>query len=305
MEDNIELRKIMEIIVKGKPIIISTTIIMMVISGILGWATFEEKFESKAVVQLVSDVQDTGVISNYVSSEFTPAVFISRVENAYFEEEFLQEVGITDFNEKNLDVTLQPNTNIIELKYVDSSSNEAQGSLNLLLEETKKEMGSAVKGTLTHLEETYLNESKILSTEIESLVAKYNKVIVSNKLSEILLLQTVSSSQFVLNLTAEQMAAMSNINSGIQNELIQLKAQIDSKYTEYKNVLDRYQSVKTGLDSFKAETFVKTIVAPTEPKDLNSIITKTLPILIGLILGALIGVCWVFLRNYRKINNNL
>lgn len=299
MEQTIELREIINVIIKGKRIIAICAIFSLLCVGIVSWFVLEEKYESKAVVQISSGVQDTGIISNYVVTEFTPIVYMQRMQNVEQNKKYFKANGVDDFTKENLTVSNQPNSDLVEIKYVANSAKDAQKNLQLLMEKTKSEVSNSMKETLNQLEQTYLKESNNLSSEIEQLIASYNNVITNNNLPKVLILQTISSSQFVLNLTTEQSNALSNVTGTIQNELMQLKAQVDIKLAEYQSVLTKYQSVKTGVDSFKADPFIRVIIDPTlaeYPSSPNKIINLAT----SLVLGLIIGVGIVFFRWYWK-----
>ena len=304
MEETIEIKEFIEKLLKGKWIIASCTVIALLLSGIVSWFVLEEQYESKAVVQISSGVQDAGIMSNYVATEFTPTVYMQRMQNVEQNKKYFKANGIDDFAKENLTVANQPDTDLVEMKYITNNPEKAQKNLQLLMEKTKSEVSTSMKETLDQLEQTYLKESNILSTEIEELMSNYNSVITKNKLPEVLILQTISSSQFVLNLTNEQSNALSNVTGLIQNELLQLKAQIDTKTEEYNSVLTKYQSVKTGLDSFKADPFIRVIIEPTlaeRPVSPN----KVLNLAIGLILGLMVGIGLVFFRSYWKASASI
>lgn len=301
MEETIELREIIDILLKGKSIIAICTIIALLFAGFFSWFVLEEQYESKAVVQISSGVQDTGIMANYVATEFTPTVYMQRIQNVEQSKKYFKENGVTDFISANLTVTNEPDTNLVEMRYLANTPKEAQKHLQLLMEKTKSEVSSSMKETLNQLEQTYLKESNSLSSEIELLMSKYNTVITKNNLPEVLILQTISSSQFVLNLTTEQSSALSNVTGSIQNELLQLKAQIDIKSEEYHSVLAKYQSVKTGVDSFKADPFIRVIIDPTLAENPTSP-NKVLNLAIGLGLGLMVGIGLVFFRFYWKVS---
>ncbi|MEK4698521.1 Wzz/FepE/Etk N-terminal domain-containing protein [Solibacillus sp. FSL R7-0668] len=299
MEETIELREIIEIVLKGKWLIAVCTIIAMLCAGIVSWFVLDEEYESKAVVQVSGGVQDAGIMSNYVMTEFTPNIYMQRMQNVEQNKKYFKENGVNDFVKENLTIANQQDTDLVELKYLGSSPEEAQKHLHLLMEKTKTEVSVSIKETLNQLEQTYLKESTSISGEIEQLMTSYNDVVTKNNLPEVLILQTIASSQFVLNLTESQTNALANVTGPIQNELLQLKAQIDTKSTEYHSVLAKYQSVKTGIDSFKADPFIRVIIDPTiaeEPSSPN----KALNLAIGLVLGLMIGIGLVFSRAYWK-----
>lgn len=301
MEETIELREIIEILLKGKWIIAIFTIVAMLFAGVMSWFVLEETYESKAVVQLSSDVQDTdiNIMSNYVAAEFTPTTFMQLIQNEVFIKQAFEKEGYTDFHKANLSTSNQANTDLVELTYKNASPEEAQKHLQFLIEQTKSSMNASIKETLNELAQMYFNESTTLSVEIEQLMNQYNNIITSNKLPEVLILQTIVSSEVILNLTTEQTNSLANINGSLQNKLLQLKAQIDVKSEEYQTVLAKYQSVKTGLNSFKPDSFIRVMSEPTlagGPASPN----KPLNLVIGLVLGLMVGVGYVFSREYWR-----
>lgn len=303
MEETFDVRQIMQVIVKGKWIIALCMILGLLTAGVLSWFVIEEQYESKAIVQVASGVQDTGIMSSYIATEFTPVIFMQRIKNDAVMQQAFETAGYSKFLKGNLNLVNQPNTNLVEIIYKASTAEEAQKHLQLLLNETKFQMNTSVKETLVQLEQTYLNESESLSDEIEKLMTRYNEIIISNDLPEILILQTIASSQFVLTLTEQQTAALSNITGALQNELLQLKVQIDTKSSEYENVLAKYQSVKTGMDSFKPDPFIRLINTPTV-NDTPISPDKILNIVIGLLLGLVVGIGLVFFRLYYKTSSS-
>ena len=85
----------------------------------------------------------------------------------------------------------------------------------------------------------------------------------------------------------------------LQNELLQLQVQIQSKSEEYGKVLANYQSVKTGMGSFKPDPFIRVIAEPTLAEGPASP-NKMLNLAIGLVIGVMMGIGIVFFRQYWK-----
>lgn len=299
MQEMNELREIIKILIKGKWVITGASIVGLLVFSILTWFVLEEKFESEAVVQISGGSQDAGLMSNYVSTEFTHIIYMQRLQNEGALKRAFEVIEFYDYTEDKLAISNPANTNLVELSYKGETAEEAQRHLHLIMEHTKENMNSAVKTTLQQLEQTYLNEANALSNEIELLMNQYNNLVVSNKLPEVLILQTIASSQFVLNLTTEQTNALANISGSIQNELLQLKAQVDTKSTEYREVLTKYQSVKTGLESFKPDPFIRVIMEPTLKEKAVSP-NKIINLGLGLVIGVMIGIAIVFFRKYWK-----
>lgn len=302
MEETIELRELIEIVWKGKAIIAICTIVCMLLAGVASWFVLEEKYESKAVVQVAGAVQDTGIMANYVSTEFTPTIYAQRIQNKQIMQQALQDAGIKiKFNEKNLVTTTDadPTKNIVELKYTSNSAKEAQQQLQILMDAAKQKMNESVQQTLQQLESTYKIEAESLTKEINSNIEQYNQIIRENNLPKILILQTIINSEIVLNISEEQAATLSNVNGDLQNQLLQLQVQIQTKSEEYHNILTNYQSIKTELDSFKPDPFIRIIAEPSLAEGVSSP-NKLLNLAIGLVVGVMLGLGIVFFREYWK-----
>lgn len=300
MEETIELRELVETVWKGKWIIAGLTALFMLIAGVVSWFVLPEQYESKATVQVASEVQDAGIMSSYVAAEFTPTIFSQRIKNEALMREAFAEKGIDEeLSLKDLLATEQANTNLVNLIYTSTSAEKAQEHLTLFINKTKDRMNTSVKRTLNELEKTYTSEANQLSGEIESLIEQYNKLIVSNELPEMLILQTLVNSQIIMTVSDAQSQALSNVNGALHNELMQMQAQVESKSTEYGKVLDKYQSVKTGLDSFRPDPFIRTIVEPTIPEN-PSAPSKLLNVAIAMIIGLMAGLGIVFFRQYWR-----
>ena len=302
MEETIELRELIEIVWKGKAIIAICTIVCMLLAGVASWFVLEEKYESKAVVQVAGAVQDTGIMANYVSTEFTPTIYAQRIQNKQIMQQALQDAGIKiKYNEKNLVTTTDadPTKNIVELKYTSNSAKEAQQQLQILMDAAKQKMNESVQQTLQQLESTYKIEAESLTKEINSNIEQYNQIIRENNLPKILILQTIINSEIVLNISEEQAATLSNVNGDLQNQLLQLQVQIQTKSEEYHNILTNYQSIKTELDSFKPDPFIRIIAEPSLAEGVSSP-NKLLNLAIGLVVGVMLGLGIVFFREYWK-----
>ncbi|MEK5079273.1 Wzz/FepE/Etk N-terminal domain-containing protein [Solibacillus sp. FSL W7-1436] len=304
MRESLELRELIDIILKGKWTIVLSIIIGIAIAYVISWYFLEEEYESKAVVQVASGTQDTGIMSNFIATEFTPLVYIQRIQNETKMNEAFNKSDFERFNPENLLIKNEPNSNLVELVYTGLTPQETQQGLQVLINETKSDMNNSVKKTLVDLEATYLSESEVLSSEIENLMVTYNNLISSNGLPEILILQTISDTQFVIDLNEKQSAALANIDGNVQNQLLQIKAKIDAKSDEYRSVLAKYQSVKTGLDSFNPDPFIRIIIEPTYAENPTSP-NKLLNLIIGFLLATILGTAIVLFSAYWKRTENI
>lgn len=300
MEETIELRELLETVWKGKWIIAGLTAVFMLVAAVISWFVLPEQFVSKATVQVANEVQDTGIMASYVAAEFTPIVFSQRIQDVKVMNEAFKEAKIKEtFDSKLLSASNDPTTNIVELTYTSTSAEKAQEHLELFIVKTKERMNLSVKNTLNELEKTYKSEADQLSAEIEALIEKYNNLIFENSLPELLIMQTLVGTQVILNIGDEQIAALAKIDGALHNELMQMSTQVSSKSSEYSRVLEKYQSVKTGLDSFRPDPFIREIVEPTLAEK-PSAPSKMVNVAIAMIIGLMIGLGLVFFRQYWR-----
>ena len=302
MEDTIELRQLIDIILKGKVVIIVSTIVCMILASIVSWFVLDEKYESKAVIQVVSNVQDTGVLTNYIAAEFTPNTYAQRIKNKPIMVQALQDAGVkAKFDERNLIATVEadPAKNYVQLTYRSKSAADAQRQLQILMDATKQTMDEAVRGPLQDLELTYEGQIAGITADIETIIENYNKLIREHNLPKILMLQTILDGEITLNISEEQIMALANVNGRLQNQLLQMQTQIKTKSEEYRKILANYESVQLGLESFKADPFVRVIAEPTLAENASSP-NKALNVAIGLILGLMLGIGFVLFRYYWK-----
>lgn len=300
MEETIELREIIEIILKGKWIISIITIIFVLLAGILSWFILPEKYESKAVVQVASSVQETGIMESFVATEFTPQVYIERLKNETIINEVFEKENVENpYSKSKLNIETDNNTNLVSLTYTSNSPENAQKELKIILESTKNQMNESVHNTLKDLEYTYSKDAESLSEEIESIINEYNTIVQKNHLPEVLILQTILNSEIAVTITGEQIKALANISGTVQNQLLQLQSQIQTKSQEYRNILSKYQSVKTGIENFKSDPFIRMIIEPTLPKG-PSFPNHLFNLVIGFVLGIMTSLGFVFLREYWR-----
>lgn len=296
-EEKIELRKLIEIVWKGKVVIIISIIATMLIAMFFSVFVLEKEYESKATVQITSNTAAEGLVKQYIDSEFTSQVFAERIKNQAFIDQVFNTTPKNNVSNKNLTVNVDPTTNMISLTFKSNDAKMSKDILAALIEKQKKAMSDSLQNEFTLLADSYTKESIKLSDEIRDLVKMYNSTVHMNQLPEILILQSMVSNQSIVDLTQEQQASLVNIDGEIQNELMQLQARIETKSAEYSKILDQYQTVLTNIESFRPDPLIKTIIEPTVPNEPSSPNT-ILNLVIGLVIGTIIGLGIVFMRKY-------
>lgn len=295
-EETIDLRELIEIVWRGKVVIILSIIIAMIISIVLSFFVLDKKFESKATVQITSNTAAEGIVKQYIDSEFTSQIFAERIKSQTFIDQIFNE-ATQKVSNQNLNVSIDAVTSMISLTYTSGDAKKSSDVLTTLINEQKIAMAKELQNEFTLLADSYTKESKKLSNEIKDLVNLYNTTVHTNNLPEILILQSMVSNQLILDLSKEQQVSLTNVDGEIQNELMQLQARIESKSEEYRKVLDQYQTVLTSIESFRPDPLIKTIIEPTVP-GVPSSPNTLLNFAISIVIGAMIGLGIVFMRKY-------
>lgn len=296
-EETIDLRELIEIVWKGKIIVIISIIVALLIALLISIFVLEEKYESKAVVQITSNTAAEGIVKQYIDSEFTSQIFAERIKNQAFIDELFNANEEQYVSNKNLSVNVDPTMNMVSFTYTSNKAEKSKEVLATLIEKQKIAMSDSLQMEFTLLADSYTKESNKLSNEIRDLIKLYNTTVKTNNLPEILILQSMVSNQLIVDLTQEQQASLVNVDGEIQSELMQLQARIASKSAEYRKVLDQYQTVLTNIESFRPDPLIKTIIEPTVAKGASSP-NPLLNIAIGVVIGTMIGLGIIFFRNY-------
>ncbi|WP_342559445.1 Wzz/FepE/Etk N-terminal domain-containing protein [Metasolibacillus sp. FSL K6-0083] len=303
MSETIELRQLVDILLKGKVVIASTTIAFMLVAGILSWFVINEKYESSAVIQVVGiTANDSNVMASYLSAEFMPNTYVERVKNQELMEQAFQQAGIkAEFDLRNLTTIVDndPLNNYVQLSYKARTAAEAQQQMQILVMTTKDKMSKVVRQHYMTIEQSYEEQVQTLSKEVEATIEVYNQTVQANDLPKVLIMQTVLNSEIALQISDEQTEAFASIDGQLQNQLLQLQTQIQTKSAEYRKALANFQEIQLGLENFSIDSHVRTVTEPTlEKKPISP--NKAINIAIAAILGLMVSVGAVFFRYYWK-----
>lgn len=292
MNEKIQIQELIKILIENRKFIIIVTIICTLFSGIISFFIIPEKYKSNAVIQVSNTIQEqnTGFIQSYIGKVLTPQVFTEQLKNESNINKTFQNKNLdNDFILRNLRIESINNSDIINLSYSSDTPDNAQKELETIINAAINDMNRTIRKNLIKLETSYSLKLNTLTKDIEGLVNEYNKLIRDNNLPEILILQTIINSDLTLNVSLEQLQTLANINGELQDKLLQLGAQIQSKSSEYQKLFNEYQSIKSGLDHFEAEHFIHLIVDPTFPRKPASP-NLILNIAVGLIFGLFLGI---------------
>lgn len=299
MEETIELREIIEILLKGKWIIALVTIVALVVGFVFSWFVVEEKYQSTAQVQIengaqaLTKLQETkGTFYATIKRELANNLLQKRLNNpaTYTNEEIANGLG-------NLSIALDttdPSYTLLNATYTANNAQQAFEQLEQTLVEVKKELEALVLESLEQEIAYYSDEKDLISKEYAILMDDYNQLIQQNNLPQYLLLETISSSGVL-----KDMPDLSNLNAEVLAQVTYLKNELNVKQKQYNEITLTYEQLVTGAQSFKLSKYF-TIVEQPKLNEAPVSPNKTLNLAIAFVLGIMLSVGIVFFREYWR-----
>lgn len=306
MEETIELREIINILLRGKWIIAIITVAALLIGFVFSWFVVEEKYQSTAQVQIenggqaltelqavLTELQATkGTFYATIKSELSNNLLQKRLNNpaTYTNEEVANGLG-------NVSITLDtadPSYTLLNYTYTANSAQQAFEQLEQTLVEAKKELGALVLESLEQEIADYSDEKDLIAKEYGTLLDEYSQLIQQNNLPQYLLFETISSSSVL-----EDMPDLSNLNAEVLTQVTYLKNELDVKQRQHHEITLAYEQLVTGAEGFEFDRYFKVV---EEPKLNEAPISpnKMLNLAIALVLGIMLSVGIVFFREYWR-----
>jgi len=328
MDQEISLREIIEIILKGKWIVISVTLIAMLLSGIVSYFVISPQYESNSMVRIAqineegSKNIDISTFKESVKSDTAIHRLIDKLKldsslytissiRGMIQLDALKEINVMKIKVKGTDSLI--NTSMANLlayelanriEITDRSQNivEIQGKLRGIKDEIKK--------TKVQLEEA----QKQLKLIPEKQVVKQS--LGENPLLSSIIKESTNSSTSSI---AEVEMFGESINPAyttVQEQVATLSISLSALLSDEKNINDRIQEYKDRiqllenqieveklngkssnrlLDGYQA-AFISPAIQSTEPVSPN----KILNVIIAAFVGGILSVLFVFLRSYMR-----
>lgn len=313
VNDEISLKEIMSIILKGKMTILIVTIVFTLVGGSVSYFFLTPQYQTTATLLVNSVNQEenetsTSTYTEYLNEAVSPDVFKERLTSL----ELLQ--AVKDNNpdsdltvrqlQKSLSVELTEGSNIINLTFTGVNPEEIQTALSSVINEAKVYTGELISNRLIDLSEQYKAQAEEEKNSLDQLLVEYNDIRASEGLPSIVILNAVTSStnQFILDIDNEKLEEFNNLDRVKQVEFEKINSKIETLTSLYNEYYSNYEEGRSLASMYKVDNKISVLSNAYEPIDPISpnVLLNTA---IAFVLGLMLSVGYVFLRSYWKENN--
>ncbi|MFC3018336.1 Wzz/FepE/Etk N-terminal domain-containing protein [Virgibacillus litoralis] len=308
MEEEISLREIVEKLWKGKSIIVGITIVALLISFVYSFFIADPVYKgnAKVTVHNVASVPET--VQPYINEMTRPEVFEQTLKSTSVMKKLIKK--------GNLETTVGKLQNKISVELPSTEGEEANSIISISMEGTKREeiktiidsvisltreeLGKSIQSRLTLLEKEYQSKMEEEDKHITEAVQEFNDIGAGKGLPTLILFQeNAAGGEYVLEANEDLLSQLKDLEKTDQIKYERINKKIEnltSLYNFYSNKHDEVRSISTmNIVDISTNVLSDTFV-PEGPISPNKILNLT----ISLVLGLMVGVFVVFVREYFK-----
>jgi len=304
MQDEISLRELIEIILKGKWLIASITIAAMLIAGIFSYIIIKPTYESKATI-LVNSLQQEqeSTLTTYLNENVSPKVYKERLKSQelllrVMKKNSLSEWSLEDLK-RNLTVESQQDSAILTLTLKGNSPELVHKTLEAIINEAKLYIGEKISERLNNLASQYQEQLASENELLQEALAQYNNARADEGLPTIVVLDSLTSGgkQYILNVDDKYMEELKNLDKNKQVEFQKLNNQVNTLTELYNEYSKNYEEARSTAKLFKIDNKFSVLSEPELP-NMPVSPKKVFNIAIAFMIGLIISIGFVFLRHY-------
>jgi chain length determinant protein (polysaccharide antigen chain regulator) len=303
MEEEISLRELIEVILKGKWIIASVTIAAMLIAGVFSYFIIKPTYESKATL-LVNSLQQEqeSPLTAYLNESVSPTAYMERLKS----QELLARViknnnlNLSLENLKNsLTIENEKDTPVLSLTLKGEDPEKVQKLLEAIIKEAPIFIGEKVSKRLNSLADQYKEQLESEDLLLQEALVKYNNARAAEGLPTIVILDAVTQTgkQYILNVDEKYMEELRNLDKNKQVEFQKLNNQVNTLTDLYNQYSKNYEEARSTAKLFKVDNKFSVLSEP-EFSDNPVSPRKALNVAIAMVIGLMVSVGFVFLRHY-------
>lgn len=308
MEEEISLREIIETLIEGKWIITLTTVVAMIISGVLSFFVISPTYEAKATI-MVNTIQENepSFLDGYVNEMVSPTIYAERLKSPVLidrviDSEELKESGWTaaKLNE-NLNVEVDKETNLISIKLKGEDPEQTAQIINSFIKHSTAYSAERIGEKIGGLLDEYTIQMKTEQKKIDEAISRYNELKAGSGLPSLVLFQeAIGGGQFVIETNKEILDELKSLDKSKQIELKQINAKIEKLtelYNDYNTKYEEARSISSfGLAKNKINPIAEA-VAPDDPVSPKKLLNVAIAIVVGLMVGVFVAFFRAYWRN--------
>jgi chain length determinant protein (polysaccharide antigen chain regulator) len=310
MEEEISLRELIEVIIKGKKMIITVTIIALLIAAIFSYMVIEPTYETSATILVNNNsLQQQGAeeLNAYLNEVVSPQVYSQRLRSQQLLNRVIDKHNL-EWNVKSLQSSLNVETeNESKLITVTLKGNNAkliQQTLEAIIAESKLYVGETISSRLTEVADQYKGQLSDEKENLDKALKEYNDAQLEEGLPTIVLLDALTNGgkQYLLNVDEKYMEELQNLDKNKQVEFQKLNNQVNLLTELYNKYNNKYEEARSLAKLFNLENVLTIVSSPELPVDPVSP-SKILNIAVAIVIGLMVGIGIVFTQHYWKETN--
>lgn len=303
MEEEINLREIIEKLRKGKWFIVGITLTLLLVSILYSFFIADPVYKGTAKVSIHNVASVPEEVQPYINELTTPEIFEQTLKSTTVIEKVIEkedlELRIGQLQSKlNVELPLEEQNAFITVSLEGTDKDTIKSIVDTAISFARKEMEQSIKDRLSLLEKEYQLKMDEENNQIDLAVNEYNDMQASEGLPSLILFQqNANDGQYILEANEDLLSELESLNKEDQVKYEKINGKIESLTTLYSFYSNKYNEVRSistmNIIDISINVLGDTFV-PSQPISPN----KPLNIAISILLGLMIGVMVVFLRGY-------
>lgn len=308
MEETIDLRELVETIIKGKWIIIVCTVAAILVAAILSFWVIDPAYESKATVSVNNGLvagATPQATDSYFNEVITPVAYMERIKSSQIVDQAIQISELTAYTvpsvQNNMTLENTANTNLVTVTLKADSARDAKVLLDALLTTMQESLLVEIQGRIQEDITYYAAQSETEKKNLEELLKLYRQQAEALNLPKSLMLDAVISynNQYILNFDQDRLSDVADMSEQELIGLNEVSNEVKATASVYRDYSSKERQLSAFAEVFRVDNKLLTISAPVESSAPSSP-NPLLNIAIALVIGLMAGVMIVFLREYWK-----
>jgi len=313
MKEEINLREVVEVILKGKWIIAIITTSAILIAGVFSYFIMKPTYESKTTI-LVNSLQQEqdSLLTTYLNEIVSPKVYMERIKSQELLSRVISKYDLGEWSleelKRNLSIENKQDTAMLTLTLKGKSTELVYKTLKAIIDEAKIFIGEKISEQLNSLANQYKEQMVTENELLQEALAQYNRVRVAEGMPTIVVLDSLTDGekQYILNVDEKYMEELKNLDKNKQVEFQKLNYQVNTLTELYNKYSKNYEEARSTAKLFKVDNKFSVLSEPELTSDPISP-KKSLNIAVSMIIGLMVSIGILLLRHYwiksEKVNS--
>jgi chain length determinant protein (polysaccharide antigen chain regulator) len=308
MQEEISLRDLIEVIIKGKKLIIGITIFALIIAAIFSFLVIKPSYETKATILVNNNSfqQEAGKeLGAYLNEVVSTQVYSQRIKSQQFLKQVIEKKDLKEWTvrrlQNNLKVEYEKDSKLVTLTLKGNDPELIHKTLELIVTESNTYIGESISNRLLSVANQYKDQLGEEKEKLDAALEAYNKAQADKGLPAIVLLDglTKEGKQYLIDIDEKYLDELQNLDKNKQVEFQKLNNQVNALTDLYNNYNEKYEEARSLSMLFNLENVLTIVSEPELPENPVSP-NKALNLAIALVIGLMVSMAFVFTQHYWK-----